>query len=268
MVGAVTGLPGAPAPADSGWWLALSTSGGDWSIWLGRGADARPPYGTGAERSLPGVRGQSRDLIGVLADTLASRALTPADLAGLVVDSGPGSFTSLRMGLATGRALAWAQQLPVAAVSSLDAMATQALHEGAALPLACVLPARRGWWYVATYQAIPAPCPPVAAVLATRETAQVAAAELARYTASRFGQSPWSGAGPLDGDDRAELGAAHWLPHVVPHAAWMARTAALLGRWTDAQLAIPEYLAVSEAEAAAATVVPDVAGDAISQFHL
>lgn len=264
----MTGLPSAPAPADSGWWLAVSTSGSEWSIWLGRGADARPPFGAGAERSLPGVRGQSRDLIGVLADTLASRALTPADLAGLVVDSGPGSFTSLRMGLATVRALAWAQQLPVAAVSSLDAMAAQALQEGAALPLACVLPARRGWWYVATYLAVSAAPPPLAAVLATRQTAQVASAELARHTATRFEQGLWTGAGPLDGADRSGLGAAHWLPHVVPHAAWMARTAALQGRWTDAHLAIPEYLAVSEAEAAAATVIADVAGDAISQFHL
>ena len=43
-------------------------------------------------------------------------------LDGVVVGTGPGSFTSLRMGLSAARALALALEIPVAGVSTLDAL--------------------------------------------------------------------------------------------------------------------------------------------------
>ncbi len=52
--------------------------------------------------------------------TLARRGRADAsDLDGLVVGTGPGSFTSIRMGLATARGLGFALALPVAGVSTL-----------------------------------------------------------------------------------------------------------------------------------------------------
>jgi tRNA threonylcarbamoyladenosine biosynthesis protein TsaB len=61
----------------------------------------------------------------------------PEELQRIVVGTGPGSFTSLRMGLAAGRALAFALDAQVAGVSTLEALAAGA---PAALP---VIDARR-----------------------------------------------------------------------------------------------------------------------------
>jgi tRNA threonylcarbamoyladenosine biosynthesis protein TsaB len=62
----------------------------------------------------------------VLADAdelLRSVGLKPAALEGIVVGTGPGSFTGLRIGLASVRGLALALGVPVAGVSTLDALA-------------------------------------------------------------------------------------------------------------------------------------------------
>jgi tRNA threonylcarbamoyladenosine biosynthesis protein TsaB len=58
------------------------------------------------------------------ADELAREAgIEPGELDRLVVGTGPGSFTGVRMGLATARGLALALDIPVAGVSTLHAFA-------------------------------------------------------------------------------------------------------------------------------------------------
>src|SRR6476619_6750139 len=71
-------------------------------------------------------------------DLLTSADAEPDELERIVVGTGPGSFTSLRMGLAASRALAFALDAQVAGVSTLEALAAGA---PAALP---VIDARRG----------------------------------------------------------------------------------------------------------------------------
>jgi tRNA threonylcarbamoyladenosine biosynthesis protein TsaB len=73
------------------------------------------------ERRSRGVR--------VLADAqelLAAAGAGPRDLTAVVVGTGPGSFTGVRMGIAAARALTMALELPLAGVSTLDALAAAA----------------------------------------------------------------------------------------------------------------------------------------------
>ena len=68
---------------------------------------------------------RSSRAVTVLADAdelLREAGLKPADLDLLAVGVGPGSFTGLRIGLAAARGLALALDLPVAGVSTLDAL--------------------------------------------------------------------------------------------------------------------------------------------------
>src|SRR5213083_1056465 len=62
-------------------------------------------------------------------ELLAASGIAPRDLGGVVVGTGPGSFTGVRMGVAAARTLAWALEVPLAAVSTLAALAAGA--EGA-----------------------------------------------------------------------------------------------------------------------------------------
>lgn len=70
------------------------------------------------------------------------------DLAAIAVGLGPGTFTGLRIGVATARALAKANGLPVRGVSSLASLAAGMPDDAPRLPL---IDAKRGQAYGALY---------------------------------------------------------------------------------------------------------------------
>lgn len=89
------------------------------------------------------------DLLRLLADDGLS--LAEVDL--YAVSSGPGSFTSLRVGVATIQALAFAHRRPVVPVSSLDAIARTLRTAAAATDLrAAWMDGQRGEVFAALYE--------------------------------------------------------------------------------------------------------------------
>jgi tRNA threonylcarbamoyladenosine biosynthesis protein TsaB len=74
----------------------------------------------------------------------------------IAVGVGPGTFTGLRIGIATARALARARELPIVGVSSLQALAAGAggwaTPEDSAVLVLAVIDARRGEAFVAAWR--------------------------------------------------------------------------------------------------------------------
>jgi tRNA threonylcarbamoyladenosine biosynthesis protein TsaB len=67
---------------------------------------------------------EPRALLEAVDALLRDAGVAPSELRALVVGTGPGSFTSTRIGLAVARGLALALDVPVAGVSTLDALAS------------------------------------------------------------------------------------------------------------------------------------------------
>ncbi|GLZ30461.1 tRNA (adenosine(37)-N6)-threonylcarbamoyltransferase complex dimerization subunit type 1 TsaB [Lentzea sp. NBRC 105346] len=84
-------------------------------------------------------------------DSLAEAGRTFADVDAIVVGSGPGPFTGLRVGMATAGALGQALNRPVYPVSTLDALA---LDAATGHPLLVATDARRREVYWAAYDAL------------------------------------------------------------------------------------------------------------------
>lgn len=61
-------------------------------------------------------------LLVMLEQLLADQGVSLDDLTGIVVGTGPGAFTGLRVGLATAKAIAHARRLPIVGVSTADAL--------------------------------------------------------------------------------------------------------------------------------------------------
>ena len=92
----------------------------------------------------------SRTLLPMAEDMLKHTERTLRDVDLLAVAQGPGSFTGIRIGVSTVKGLAWALDKPCVGVSTLEAMAWNALAAGG---LVCpVMDARRSQVYNALFE--------------------------------------------------------------------------------------------------------------------
>jgi tRNA threonylcarbamoyladenosine biosynthesis protein TsaB len=78
-------------------------------------------------------RGQGSELLPRILGLLDDRGATLADVQGVAVGLGPGSFTGLRVGLALAKGLAWGLAVPIVGIPSLEAWLDSAPEATAAL---------------------------------------------------------------------------------------------------------------------------------------
>lgn len=103
-----------------------------------------------AEAVLNTGKTHSQRLMPMLGKLLEEADLELQDLDGIVVSGGPGSFTGLRIGLATAKGLAYASQKPLVTVSTLDSLAYNV--KGYPHLICPILNARRNEVYTAVYR--------------------------------------------------------------------------------------------------------------------
>ena len=103
-----------------------------------------------SEITLNDKREHSVILMSLIEDLLNDNDLTINDIDGFVVSKGPGSFTGLRIGMATIKGLSFGSKKPYVSVSSLDALALSASNfDGIICP---VMDALRNSVYTALYK--------------------------------------------------------------------------------------------------------------------
>ena len=104
-------------------WLILETSGRGARVGLSR--DGAVIH----KAELDAARRHAREMMPTVDSMLKAEGLKPTDLAGIMASRGPGSYTGLRVGLATAKALAYATGRPLVAVDTFAAIAEQAPKE-------------------------------------------------------------------------------------------------------------------------------------------
>lgn len=103
-----------------------------------------------AEHHEPRTRGHAEVLAPLIREVMTKAAVVFEDLDRIAVTVGPGTFTGVRIGVATARGMAVASGLPVVGITTLEAVAAAAAKSPQAKdrPIACVFDARRGEVYV------------------------------------------------------------------------------------------------------------------------
>ncbi|MDD5308720.1 MAG: tRNA (adenosine(37)-N6)-threonylcarbamoyltransferase complex dimerization subunit type 1 TsaB [Deltaproteobacteria bacterium] len=131
--------------------LALDTSTNVGSVgWIKtRGDGPRPAVEASFEATYACAPGHAETLLAKIAWALAEGGLRQEDVGLVVYGRGPGSFTGVRIGLATAKGLALGLGMPILGVSSLEALALSADREGL---VATLVDARRGEIYAAVYR--------------------------------------------------------------------------------------------------------------------
>jgi len=208
---------------------------------------------TRGDRVLAAREGAQREssarLIGWIDEVLAEAGVTLGELAGAVAIRGPGSFTGLRVGLATLLGFHQATGLPVTALPTLEVLAAAAGEGARARRVLSLVPAGPGDWFAQTFAGT---WPP----RALGEPQRVGSARLAAIAAGDVGDGVEEPAAVdlvavAAEEHRARLSNVEWLPDRKCTVEVTGTLAAVAGRlvgrhprgWDATLLSAPLYLA-------------------------
>jgi tRNA threonylcarbamoyladenosine biosynthesis protein TsaB len=107
--------------------------------------------GLAASESVLMTRGHAEALMPLVARVVKKSALAFADLERIVVTTGPGSFTGLRVGIAAARGLGIATNIPVVGVTTLSAYAAPYLAADDQIPVVVAIDARHEHVYLQVF---------------------------------------------------------------------------------------------------------------------
>lgn len=172
------------------------------------------PAGVLGEVAWAAGRTQTPGLLREIDRLCAHVGLRPGDLGAVAAATGPGSFNGLRVGLGTAKGLAFALDLPLIGVPTLDATAYP--HGDAGCPVRAVVAAGRGRYVSALYRWREG------TLRRSGDYANTTLAELAGLIAE-----PTLVCGELPPDAVAEWGAAQPLARLVPPALQVRRAGCL-----------------------------------------
>jgi tRNA threonylcarbamoyladenosine biosynthesis protein TsaB len=130
----------------------------------------------------PGSRpNHTRRLLELIEEVLARAGVGWTDVERIAVGTGPGTFTGLRIGIATAHALSRSRELPLVGVSTLAALALPASDDAPGQDVLAVLDARRGEAFAAGWSSGSPPGlhpPALPPAVRTPEALEAAAAQL------------------------------------------------------------------------------------------
>lgn len=96
-------------------------------------------------------KGHAEVLMDVIDEALGAASLAFADIGGVAVAVGPGSFTGIRVGVSVARGLALALKVPIAGVTTLEALAFEAREKFGGKSVLAVIDGGRDGIYAAMY---------------------------------------------------------------------------------------------------------------------
>jgi tRNA threonylcarbamoyladenosine biosynthesis protein TsaB len=184
-----------------------------------------------ASASYDDLAGHAERLFGLVDQALGEAGLNRRDLEAIACDIGPGSFTGVRVGVASAKGMALALGVPVAGVMSLEAMAARAFAESRAQPgdvVGASLDAKKGEIFLALFDASLAPI--LEAVHVARPLAHETLVQATRGRRFILIGEPLvaraldTGA-PRDPAEGADANAPNAMPVELPEAAWIGRVA-------------------------------------------
>lgn len=176
------------------------------------------------------AKAQTQTILPMVEQGYAQLGVTTEDLTAIAFSRGPGSFSGVRINAAVTQALAWAHDLPVIPVSTLQALAQAAYRLHGLTAVTAVLDARMNEVYIASFQLNDQGI--MQAVDAEQLLDYQQAASITQFTLVGSGSA-------LIQPDALEF------KDVVATAqdiAQIARVAALKAQWVKAEEALPVYL--------------------------